>query len=407
LAIHKNLYNFRQGAKKMKKKYWLIYILALTVVYMPGCKKKAPKEPEVKPEVKEARPMSANEEPFGQTTDGRQVVLYTLTNPAGLRARITNYGAILVSLEVPDRKGELADITLGFDSLDGYLKGPPYHPYFGATVGRYANRIGKAQFTLDGVMYKLATNNPPENHLHGGIKGFDKVLWKPVECKAESQKTWVKMSYISEDGEEGYPGNLACTITYTLTEDNELKINYEAETDKKTIVNLTNHSYFNLAGQGTGDILGHELTLNADKYTPVDEGLIPTGEIRSVKDSPMDFTSSMSIGSRINQVEGGYDHNYVLRSGGGALSLCAEVYEPTSGRMLTIQTTEPGVQLYTGNFLDGTLTGKGGKVYRKHYAFCLETQHFPDSPNKTKFPTVVLLPGQKYTSETVYKFSTR
>jgi aldose 1-epimerase len=274
------------------------------------------------------------------------------------------------------------------------------------TVGRYVNRIGKAQFMLDGVLYKLATNNN-ENHLHGGDKGFDKVVWKPVECKAESQKTWVKMIYISEDGEEGYPGNMACTVTYTLTEDDELKIDYEAETDKKTIVNITNHTYFNLAGQGTSDILGHELKLNADKYTPVDEGLIPTGEIKSVANSPMDFTSSMSIGSRINQVEGGYDHNYVLNSGGGTLALCAEVYESTSGRVMTIHTTEPGVQFYTGNFLDGTITGKSGKVYNKHYGFCLETQHFPDSPNKSNFPTVVLLPGQKYTSETVHKFSTR
>ncbi len=390
----------------MKKEFWLIYVLALTTVYMPGCKKKTPKEPEITPEVKEAIPMSANEEPFGQTTDGRQVVLYTLINPNGLKARITNYGAILVSLEVPDRKGELADITLGFDSLDGYLKGPPYHPYFGATVGRYANRIGKAQFTLDGVVYKLATNNE-ENHLHGGIKGFDKVVWKAEDVRAESQQALLKMSYISEDGEEGYPGNMACTVTYTLTKDNELKISYEAETDKTTILNLTNHSYFNFAGQGTGDILGHEIMLNADKYTPVDAGLIPTGEIKSVTDSPMDFTSPMSIGSRIKQVEGGYDHNYVLNSGGGVLALCAEIYEPTSGRVMTIHTTEPGVQFYTGNFLDGTLTGKSGRTYNKHYGFCLETQHFPDSPNKPDFPTVVLHPGQKYTSETVYKFSTR
>ena len=391
----------------MKKRFCLIYVLALTTVYMSGCKKKTPKEPEITPEVKkEAIPMSANEEGFGQTPDGRQVVLYTLTNPNGVKARITNYGAILVSLEVPDRTGSLADITLGFDSLDGYLKGPPFHPYFGATVGRYANRIGKAQFTLDGVMYKLAANND-ENHLHGGTKGFDKVVWNTVECKAESQKTWLKMSYISEDDEEGYPGNMACTVTYTLTEDNELKISYEAETDKTTILNLTNHSYFNLAGQGTGDILDHELTLNADKYTPVDEGLIPTGEIKNVSDSPMDFTSSMSIGSRIKQVEGGYDHNYVLNSGGGALASCAEVYEPSSGRVMTIHTTEPGVQFYTGNFLDGTLTGKSGRVYQQHYGFCLETQHFPDSPNKPDFPTVVLQPGQKYTSETVYKFSAR
>jgi aldose 1-epimerase len=388
----------------MKKKFWLIYVLVITIVYMPGCKKRTPKEPEITPEVKkETIPMSANEEAFGQTPDGRQVVLYTLTNPNGLKAKITNFGAILVSLEVPDRNGQLADITLGFDSLEGYIN---VHPYFGATVGRYANRIGKAQFTLDGVLYKLAANND-ENHLHGGIKGFDKAVWKPVECKAESEKTWVKMSYISEDDEEGYPGNMACTVTYTLTKDNELKISYEAETDKSTIVNLTNHSYFNLSGQGTGDILAHELTLNADKYTPVDEGLIPTGEIKNVTDSAMDFTSSMSIGSRIKQVEGGYDHNYVLNGGGGALALCAEVYEPSSGRVMTIHTTEPGVQFYTGNFLDGTLTGKSGRVYKKHYGFCLETQHFPDSPNKPNFPTVVLRPGQKYTSETVHKFSTR
>jgi aldose 1-epimerase len=389
----------------MKKKYWLVLILALTVVYPPGCKKKeaARKEPEAKPEVKEKVPMSAQEEPFGRTPDGRKVVMFTLTNPNGLKARIINYGAILVSLEVPDKNGKPADITLGFDSLEGYLKG---HPYFGATVGRYANRIGNAEFELDGKTYKLAANNN-ENHLHGGNKGFDKAVWNPVECKADGGKTWVKMSYISEDGEEGYPGNLACTVTYTLTEDDELKISYEAETDKKTIVNLTNHSYYNLAGQGTGDILDHVMMINADKYTPVDKGLIPTGEIRSVEGTAMDFTSPTPIGSRIEQVAGGYDHNYVLNGQSGTLSLCAEVYEPDSGRVMTIHTTEPGVQFYTGNFLDGSLTGKDGKVYRKHYGFCLETQHFPDSPNKPNFPSVVLLPGQKYTSQTVHRFSTR
>jgi len=388
----------------MKKRFCLIYVLALTTVYMPGCKKRTPKEPEITPEVKkEAIPMSANEEAFGQTPDGRQVVLYTLINSNGLKAKITNYGAILVSLEVPDRNGNLADIVLGYDNLPDYIA---RGAFFGATVGRYANRIGGAKFTLEGTEYNLVKNNG-QNHIHGGTKGFDKVVWKPEDVRAEGEQALVKMSYISEDGEEGYPGNMACTVTYTLTEDNELKISYEAETDKMTVVNLTNHSYFNLAGQGTGDILGHELKLNADNYTPVDEGLIPTGEIKSVTDSPMDFTSSMSIGSRIKQVEGGYDHNYVLNSGGGTLALCAEVYEPTSGRVMTIHTTEPGVQFYTGNFLDGTITGKAGKVYNKHYGFCLETQHFPDSPNKSDFPTVVLLPGQKYTSETVHKFSTR
>ncbi len=385
----------------MKKKFWLIYVLALTTVYMPGCKKKTPTPQES--EAKEARLMSANEEPFGQTPDGRQVVLYTLTNTSGIRARITNYGAILVSLEVPDRQGNLADITLGYDNLPDYIE---RGAFFGATVGRYANRIGGAKFVLDGTEYKLATNNGP-NHLHGGVKGFDKVVWKPEDVRAESQKALVKMSYISEDGEEGYPGNMACTVTYTLTEDNELKISYEAETDKTTVVNLTNHSYFNLAGQGTGDVLAHELTLNADKYTVFDEGLIPTGEIKSVKGSPLDFTSVMSIGSRIGEVGSGYDNNYILNGGGGKLALCAEVYEPTSGRVMEIHTTEPGVQFYTGNFLDGTLTGKDGKVYKKHYGFCLETQHFPDSPNKPNFPSVVLLPGRKYTTETVHKFYTR
>ena len=404
----------------MKTRFWInlapawpafaktSFVLLITAICMPGCKKKAPTptEPQAQPEAKETRIMSANEEPFGQTADGREVTLYTLTNTNGLRVRITNYGAILVSLEVPDRDGKLADITLGFNALDGYLA---VHPYFGATVGRYANRIGKARFELDGVEYELAANDG-ENHLHGGIKGFDKVVWRPENLWANDNEALVKMSYISEDDEEGYPGNLACAVTYTLTKDDELKINYEAETDKTTVVNLTNHSYFNLAGQGTGDILGHELTLNADKYTPVDEGLIPTGEIRSVKDSPMDFTLPMSIGSRIKQVGDGYDHNYVLNSGGGALALlalAARAYEPTSGRVMEIYTTEPGVQLYTGNFLDGSLTGKAGKVYKKHYAFCLETQHFPDSPNKPEFPSVVLQPGQKYTSVTVHKFSTR
>ncbi len=389
----------------MKTRAWASLVLAMVLACMSGCSKKeaAPEESETKPETKEAGAMSANEEPFGQTPDGRQVALYTLTSPNGIKARITNFGAILVSLEVPDRDGGLADVTLGFDALDGYLG---EHPYFGAVVGRYANRIGNAGFMLNGVEYKLAANNG-ENHLHGGIKGFDKVVWKLEDLRAEGDEASVKMSYISEDGEEGYPGNLACSVTYTLTEDDELKISYEADTDKATVVNLTNHSYFNLAGQGTGDILGHELMLNAEKYTVVDEGLIPTGENRSVKDSPMDFTISASIGSRIAQVEGGYDHNYVLKSGGGSLALCARAYEPTSGRVMEVYTTEPGVQLYTGNFLDGSVTGKGGKIYRKHYGFCLETQHVPDSPNKPDFPSVVLEPGQKYATTTVFKFATR
>ena len=391
----------------MKTKVWISLVLAAAIINVPGCgkKKTPPEEPEAEPETKEALQMSTQRESFGQTPDGRQVELYTLTNTNGLKARITNYGAILVSLEVPDKNGDLADITLGYDTLGEYIKETPY---FGATVGRYANRIGKAKFVLNGVEYKLAANNG-ENHLHGGIKGFDKVVWRPEDLRTENDKAAVvKMSYVSEDGEEGYPGNLACSVTYRLTKDDELQISYEAETDKATVVNLTNHTYFNLAGQGAGDILGHELLINADEYTPVDEGLIPTGEIRPVKDSPLDFTAPMTIGSRIDEIDiGGYDHNYVLNHGGGSLDLCARVHEPTSGRAMEVYSTEPGIQLYSGNFLDGSITGKAGKVYRKHYAFCLETQHFPDSPNNPDFPSVVLNPGQKYATVTVYKFYTK
>jgi len=383
----------------MKGKVWFNFVLLIAVITMFGCKK----QPQAKPKDKEIKVMSVQTETFGQMPDGKQVDLYTLTNPNGLRARITNYGATLVSLEAPDRDGNLTDITLGFDTLDGYLQ---EHPYFGVIVGRYANRIGKGKFMLEGVEYKLATNNGP-NHLHGGIKGFDKMVWKLEDIKAEGDEAFVMLSYLSADGEEGYPGNLSCTVTYTLTKDNELKISYEAETDKTTVVNLTNHTYWNLAGQGNGDVLGHEVMLNADKYTPVDKDLIPTGEIKPVKNSPMDFTKPMAIGSRIDQVPGGYDHNYVLNSGGGSLASAAKVYEPTSGRVLEIHTAEPGIQLYTGNFLDGSLTGKSGKVYKKHYAFCLETQHFPDSPNKPDFPSVVLKPGQKYSTVTVHKFSAK
>ena len=383
----------------MKRRVWGNLVLTAMALIMVGCEKKKTQTPQ-ETKTREQRVMSIGTKPFGKTPDGQEVDLYTMTNTNGITAKITNYGAILVSLEVPDKNGKLADITLGFDTLEGYIKG---HPYFGATVGRYANRIGGAKFKLNDVEYQLAANNGP-NHLHGGIKGFDKVIWKAEDVTAESNQAFVKLSYLSKDGEEGYPGNLTCTVTYTLTKDDELKISYEAETDKTTILNLTNHTYWNLAGQGNGDVLGHELMLSADKYTPVDEGLIPTGEIKSVKGSPMDFTKPMIIGSRIIQVEGGYDHNYVLNSGGGTLALCARVYEPTSGRIMEIHTVEPGVQFYTGNFLDGSINGKAGKVYNKHYGFCLETQHFPDSPNKPDFPSVVLKPGDKYTTVTVHKF---
>lgn len=353
---------------------------------------------------KEARTMGIKVEPFGKTADGQAVDVVTMTNGKGIEAKVITYGGIIISLKAPDREGKPGDIALGFDNLDGYLRG---HPYFGAIIGRYGNRIGAGKFVLDGVEYKLAVNNGP-NHLHGGIKGFDKVVWKIELAQAKGDEAILKLSYLSKDGEEGYPGNLRCTVTYTLTADNELKIRYEATTDKATVLNLTNHSYWNLAGQGNGDILGHELMLNADRYTPVDEGLIPTGELKSVKGAPMDFTRPMAIGSRIKQVDiGGYDHNFVLNGKAGKMQLCATVYEPTSGRAMEIRTTEPGVQFYTGNFLDGTLTGKDGKVYKKHYAFCLETQHFPDSPNKPNFPSVVLRPGEKYDTTTVHKFSAK
>jgi len=347
-------------------------------------------------EMKEEPKMEILRQAFGLLPDGQSVDLFVLTNSNGMRAQIMNYGATLV----PDRNGNFADITLGCDSIEDYMAASPY---FGATVGRYANRIAKGKFTLDGVDYTLATNNG-ENHLHGGVKGFDKVLWVSEPFKQDDH-VGVKFAYFSKDGEEGYPGNLACTVTYRMTEDNELHIVYEAETDKATPVNLTHHSYFNLAGQGEGDILSHELMLAADKYTPVDAGLIPTGEIRDVAGTPMDFTMPHAIGERIDQVEGGYDHNFVLRSGGGAMALAARVYEPKTGRVMEIHTTEPGIQFYSGNFLDGTITGKAGKVYEKHYGFCLEPQHFPDSPNQPNFPSTILQPGAKYFSRTTFKFS--
>jgi aldose 1-epimerase len=353
-------------------------------------------------QMKEGSKMDIQKLDFGEMPDGQKVDLYVLTNGKGLSAQIMTYGATLVSLGVPDRKGDIDDITLGCDSLEGYMAASPY---FGSTVGRYANRIAKGRFTLEGVEYTLATNNG-ENHLHGGTKGFDKVLWQAEPFKEEGM-IGVKFVYFSKDGEEGYPGNLACRVTYRMTGNNELSIVYEAETDKATPVNLTHHSYFNLAGQGEGDVLSHELMLVADKYTPVDAGLIPTGEILDVASSPMDFRSPHAIGERIDQVEGGYDHNFVLRSGGGALALAARVYEPKTGRVMEIHTTEPGIQFYSGNFLDGTITGKKGKIYEQHYGFCLEPQHFPDSPNKADFPSTILQPGAKYFSRTTFKFLIR
>ncbi len=342
---------------------------------------------------------------FGKAPDGTEVDLYVLTNANGMTAKIMTYGATLTELHIPDRDGKLADVVLGFDSLEGYLAG---HPFFGSTVGRCANRIAKGKFTLDGKEYKLATNNGP-NHLHGGNKGFDKVVWKAAVMRTEPGALAVKFDYLSKDGEENYPGNLNAEVVYTLTDKNELSLDYKATTDKATPVNLTNHSYFNLAGQGSGDILGHELMLTAEKYTPTDETLIPTGEIQSVHNTPFDFTKPTTIGKRIGEIKAdpvGYDHNFVLPGNRKQSTLAARVTEAKSGRVMEVLTTEPGVQFYTGNFLDGKNKGKGGAAYKKHAGFCLETQHFPDSVNHVNFPSVILMPGETYRSTTVYKFST-
>lgn len=345
--------------------------------------------------------------PYGKSKDGDAVDLYTLTNSKGMRADIITYGGIVTALHVPDKEGKLGDVVLGFDNLEGYLAG---HPFFGNIVGRYGNRIGKGQFTIDGKTYTLVKNNG-ENHLHGGIKGFDKYVWKAEVIKTDAGPA-LKLSRTSPDGEEGYPGMLKVEVTYTLTEMNELRIDYRARTDKPTHVNLTNHSYFNLAGPGNGDILAHEIMINADHFTPVDEGLIPTGEVRSVEGTPFDFRKSTPIGKRINAEDEqirfgkGYDHNFVLNKKGKELSLAARVHEPTTGRVMEVYTTEPGVQFYTGNFLDGKHVGKGDKAYKHRYGFCLETQHFPDTPNKPKFPSTLLKPGEEYRSTTVYAFKT-
>lgn len=352
--------------------------------------------------------MKVEKKPFGET-DGKKVDLYTLTNAKGVVMAVTNYGGIMVSLLVPDKAGKMGDIVLGYNDVAGYVKN---NPYFGSIVGRYGNRIGKAKFSLDGKEYTLAANNG-ENSLHGGVKGFDKVVWDAKEVKADNA-VGVELKYLSKDMEEGFPGNLSVTVTYWLTNDNEFKLDYLATTDKATVVNLTHHSYFNLAGEGSGDILGHELMMNADKYTPVDVGLIPTGELPAVEGTPMDFKKPTAVGARIDadfeqlKFGKGYDHNWVLnQKKPGEMTLAATVYEPKSGRFMEVMTTEPGLQLYTGNFLDGSIIGKSGKAYAFRNALCLETQHFPDSPNKPDFPSVVLQPGETYKTTTIYKFSTK
>jgi aldose 1-epimerase len=351
-------------------------------------------------------------EPFGKTPDGKSVDIYTLTSAKGLQARITNYGAIVVSLLVPDRSGRKADVVLGYKTLDEYIKDTPY---FGAIVGRYGNRIAGGKFKLDGKEYKLATNNEPGGipcALHGGLKGFDKQVWDAEPAKKEGA-AGLKLHYLSKDGEEGYPGNLDATVWYWLTDAGELKIDYRVTADKATPVNLTNHSYFNLKGEGNGDILDHTMMIAAGRFTPVNKGLIPTGELRPVKGTPFDFTSPHAIGERVGAADeqikfgGGYDHDWALDNQTGKLALAARVQEPTTGRVMEVLTTEPSIQFYCGNFLDGHNIGKSGKPYNFRNGFCLETQHFPDSPNQERFPSTILRPGKVYESSTVYRFSTQ
>lgn len=349
--------------------------------------------------------MGITKEAFGKA-DGKEVSLYTLTNDNGMQVKITNYGGIVVSIIVPDRSGEMADIALGYDSVEGYVAKTPY---FGAIIGRYGNRIGNAKFTLEGKEYTLAKNDGP-NNLHGGVKGFDKVIWnaKPVK---EKDTVGLILTYLSKDGEEGFPGNLDVKVVYTLTNKNELKIENTATTDKTTIVNLTHHSYFNLKGHGNGDITDHVLVLNADNFTPTDNTAIPTGEIANVKGTPMDFTNPTVIGERIDndyeqlKFAGGYDHNWVVNRKGKALQYMAKVSEPSTGRAIEVYSTAPGVQFYSGNFLDGTITGKDGKVYNHRFGLCLEPQNYPDTPNKPNFPQCTLKPGETYKHDIVYKFT--
>ncbi len=378
---------------KSQKSIYLFFILLISLI-MIYCTKEVTIDMKIEKQV------------FGKMPDGQEVLLYTLTNTNNMQVQITNYGGIITSVMVPDKNGKLSDVVLGYDNPDGYIKATPY---FGCIVGRYGNRIAKGQFTLNGKTYSLATNNGP-NHLHGGIVGFDKVVWSVKEI-TDKDVLGLELNYVSKDGEEGYPGNLSVTLTYTLTNQNEIKIAYLATTDQPTVVNLTNHSYFNLKDAGTTPILDHKLMLDADAITPVDSTLIPTGQFMPVAGTPFDFKKLTPVGERIQadneQIKFGlgYDHNFVLNGTAGELRLIGKVYEPTSGRVLEILTTEPGVQFYSGNFLDGSITGKKGAVYQQRHGFCLETQHYPDSPNQPNFPSTVLNPGEKYQTTTIYKFS--
>lgn len=392
----------------MKKNSLPLFLFFAAAIFFSSCKPKQQESSDTLSmdslEVPEA---TVGRTSYGKLQDGTEVSLYTLANTAGTKMTVTNYGGIIVSLLTQDKDGNFEDVVLGFDSLSQYEKS---NPFFGCIVGRYGNRIAKGKFKLDGQTYNLAVNNGV-NHLHGGIKGFDKMVWAG-DAYSTPDGAVLKLTYTSRDLEEGYPGNLATEVTYTLTNDNEVKIDYKATTDKKTIVNLTNHSYFNLSGNTRTDILNHTLSIAASKFLPVDKGLIPTGELKDVKGTPFDFTKPFVIGDRINgndpqlQNAGGYDHCWVFDKSDNR-SPVATVYDPLSGRLMEVFTTEPAVQFYSGNFLNGSLTGKFGTVYKKRSGLCLETQHYPDSPNQPSFPSTVLEPGQVYKSQTVYKFSVK
>ncbi|UII21468.1 aldose epimerase family protein [Fulvivirga ligni] len=379
-------------------------LLLVAFVCVLAC---GPKKENNETETADTTAVSNEPKEFGEA-DGKKVSLYTLKNSHGVEAHITNYGGIITSLMVPDKTGKLEDVVLGYDNLADYQKDSPY---FGALIGRYGNRIAKGKFTLDGEEYTLAVNNGV-NTLHGGKKGFDKVVWDAEKITTDEGEG-LKLNYVSPDMEEGYPGELKVEVTYVLTDDNSLKIDYTATTDKKTIVNLTNHSYFNLTGGVKGDILGHEVMINADKFVPIDSTLIPEGQLESVDGTPFDFREPTAIGARIGEDNqqltygGGYDHCWVLNADGEGMTKAASVYEPKSGRLMEIFTTEPGLQFYSGNFLDGSLTGKGGVAYKYRWGIALETEHYPDSPNQPDFPSVELNPGETYHTSTTYKFSTK
>lgn len=391
----------------MKNTFIIFFAVVMSILLVNCNPKSNTTEAEMKDSV-DTKKAEVTVSPFGTMPDGKAVSLYTLTNASGMTMKVMNYGGIITSLTAPDKNGKFEDVVLGYDSLSGYLKSSPY---FGALIGRYGNRIAKGKFSLDGKTYTLAKNNG-ENNLHGGPKGFDTRYWN-IEKQNVDNGSAIKLSYTSQDMEEGYPGTLNVEVIYHLTDSNELKIDYKATTDKKTVVNLTQHSYFNLSGNTKSDILSHELMLSSDKFVPVDKTLIPTGELKPVSETPFDFKTPTAIGARIDKDDQqlkfgqGYDHCWVLNTGGDVSKAAATLYDPTSGRVMSVFTTEPGIQFYSGNFLDGSITGKFGVVYKNRYGLCLETEHFPDSPNQKSFPTVELNPGQEYKTQTIYRFTVK